>query len=61
MIKDHLDGYVWLRPPGGGMEWTARPGEVEPVDADAPEGDLPEGLLRARVAIANARSRQELL
>ncbi len=43
---DHLDGYVWMRPPGGGLEWTARPGEVEPVAADAPEGDLPEELLR---------------
>ncbi|MCX5560285.1 hypothetical protein [Streptomyces sp. NBC_00038] len=61
VVMDHLDGYVWLRPPGGGMEWTARPGEVEPVAADAPEGDLPQGLLRARVAVANARSRQELL
>jgi hypothetical protein len=61
VVMDHLDGDVWLRPPGGGMEWTARPGEVEPVTADAAEGDQPERLLRARVAVANARSRRELL
>ncbi|MBC7307077.1 MAG: hypothetical protein H5T80_09130 [Dietzia sp.] len=26
---DHQDGLVWLRPEGGGTEWTARPEGVE--------------------------------
>jgi hypothetical protein len=54
---DHLDGYVWLRPPGGGMEWTAQPGDVEPAAAEGAE----DAVLRARVAVANARSRGEVL
>ncbi|OIJ91272.1 hypothetical protein BIV24_16505 [Streptomyces colonosanans] len=60
---DHLDGYVWLRPPGGGREWTARPGDVEPVAADGSVGGTSpdDRLLRARVAVANARSRGEVL
>ncbi|MFP8960771.1 hypothetical protein ACLIYP_09430 [Streptomyces nanhaiensis] len=42
------------------MEWTARPGEVEPVgDDDA--GGVPDALLRSRIAAANARSRGEML
>ncbi|WP_189397081.1 hypothetical protein [Streptomyces sp. FBKL.4005] len=53
---DHLDGFVWLRPVGGGTEWTALPGDVRPMDVRKQEA-----LLRARVASANARSRGELL
>ncbi|MEU2994009.1 hypothetical protein ABZ772_27505 [Streptomyces griseoincarnatus] len=60
VVMDHLDGLVWLRPEGGGTEWTARPDEVEPA-ASVLGGDLPEDILRARVAVANSRSRQELL
>ncbi|MFF7900609.1 hypothetical protein ACFZCV_17710 [Streptomyces sp. NPDC007920] len=60
VVMDHLDGFVWLRPEGGGTEWTARPDEVEPA-ASALGGELPEGILRARVAVANSRSRRELL
>lgn len=60
VVMDHLDGYVWLRPAGGGLEWTARPGDVEPV-AGATNGELPEAVLRAQVAAANSRSRREVL
>ncbi|MFD0058358.1 hypothetical protein ACFVHR_32035 [Streptomyces sp. NPDC127168] len=60
VVMDHLDGLVWLRPDGGGTEWTARPDEVEPA-ASVLGGELPEGILRARVAVANSRSRRELL
>jgi hypothetical protein len=54
---DHQDGLVWLRPEGGGTEWTARPSDVKPlkVREDA------EALMWARVAHANARSRGEVL
>ncbi len=60
VVMDHLDGLVWLRPDGGGTEWTARPGEVEPA-ASVLGGELLEGVLRARVAVADSRSRRELL
>ncbi len=43
---------VWLRPAGGGREWTARTQDVRPATA-AEE-------LRSRVAEANARSRTAL-
>lgn len=57
IVMDHQDGYVWLRPEGGGTEWTARPGDVKPLNVreDA------EALMRARLARANARSRGEVL
>jgi hypothetical protein len=42
---------VYLRPPGGGIEWTAAPADLEPVVVS-------EGL-SARVAEENARSRGE--
>lgn len=42
-------GTVWLRPIGGGREWTAREQDVRPATT-AEE-------LSARVAEANARSR----
>ena len=61
---DHLDGFVWLRPSGGGVEWTAHPGDVEPLAADGIEGYGPpddDAVLRARVAVANARSRGVVL
>ncbi|MGW7277009.1 hypothetical protein ACWGIV_01595 [Streptomyces sp. NPDC054844] len=60
VVMDHLEGYVWLRPQGGGVEWTAKPGEVEPA-ASVADGGVLEGVLRARVAVANSRSRRELL
>ncbi|MBW8087576.1 hypothetical protein IGW14_05830 [Streptomyces hygroscopicus subsp. hygroscopicus] len=60
VVMDHIGEYVWLRPPGGGVEWTARPDEVEPA-ASVLGGELPEEILKARVAAANSRSRQELL
>ncbi|GAA0915502.1 hypothetical protein [Streptomyces thermoalcalitolerans] len=56
IVMDHLDGFVWLRPVGGGTEWTALPGDVRPLDVRGQED-----LLRARVARANARSRGEVL
>jgi hypothetical protein len=55
---DHQDGFVWLRPEGGGTEWTARPDDVQPV-FDVRE--RAEALMWARVARANARSRGEVL
>ncbi|MGQ5635446.1 MULTISPECIES: hypothetical protein [unclassified Streptomyces] len=57
VVMDHLDGYVWLRPQGGGTEWTAQPGDVEPAASEGAEN----AVLRARVAVANARSRGEVL
>ncbi|WP_164992206.1 hypothetical protein [Streptomyces sp. L2] len=54
IVMDHLDGYVWLRPPAGGVEWTALPGDVEPEGGEG-------AVVRARVAKANARSRGEVL
>ncbi|MEU6284828.1 hypothetical protein [Streptomyces sp. NPDC047028] len=54
IVMDHLDGYVWLRPPAGGVEWTALPGDVEPEGGEG-------AAVRARVAEANARSRGEVL
>ncbi|MFF7328920.1 hypothetical protein ACIQU5_04225 [Streptomyces sp. NPDC090306] len=42
-----------LRPVTGGLEWTVRPDEVRPADA--------EERLRAGTARANARSRGEVL
>jgi hypothetical protein len=60
VVMDHLEGQVWLRPEGGGVEWTAKPGEVEPA-ASVADGGVLEGVLRARVAVANSRSRRELL
>ncbi|MEU8621760.1 hypothetical protein [Streptomyces sp. NPDC048623] len=55
---DHLDGDVWLRPVGGGTEWTAHPVDVQLLPGDSEQAEV---LLRARVAGANARSRGELL
>ncbi|MGK7232620.1 hypothetical protein [Streptomyces hygroscopicus] len=60
VVMDHIGEYVWLRPPGGGVEWTARPDEAEPAGSGL-DGELPEEVLKARVAAANSRSRQELL
>ncbi|MBB4793465.1 hypothetical protein [Streptomyces nodosus] len=57
VVMDHLDGFVWLRPVGGGREWTARPGDVRPLH----DPEHAEARLRARVADANARSRGEIL
>ncbi|MFI9763034.1 hypothetical protein ACIHFB_34505 [Streptomyces sp. NPDC051963] len=57
IVMDHQDGLVWLRPEGGGMEWTARPGDVQPLRVR----EQAEALLWARVADANARSRGEVL
>ena len=57
IVMDHQDGYVWLRPEGGGTEWTARPGDVKPLNVR----ETAEALMRARLARANARSRGEVL
>jgi hypothetical protein len=47
-VMDELLGRVFLRPPGGGVEWTALPGELDTAD----ERDR----LRARVGEWNAAS-----
>ncbi len=57
IVMDHLGGYVWLRPEGGGLEWTARPCDVRPVYVR----EQAAALMWVRVAIANARSRGESL
>ncbi|MEU6378419.1 hypothetical protein [Streptomyces sp. NPDC046909] len=57
VVMDHQDGFVWLRPEGGGTEWTARPEDVQPLDVR----EQAEALMWARVANANARSRGEVL
>ncbi|WP_243745314.1 hypothetical protein [Streptomyces hainanensis] len=48
-VMAHLYGTVWLRPPGGGQEWTARPEDVHPISASES--------LSQRVAEANQRAR----
>jgi hypothetical protein len=48
-VMAHLYGAIWLRPPGGGTEWTARPEDVTPVSASES--------LRGRVAELNRRAR----
>ncbi len=57
IVMDHQDGVVWLRPEGGGTEWTARPRDVRPLNVR----EQAEALMWARVASANARSRGEVL
>lgn len=57
IVMDHQDGFVWLRPEGGGTEWTARPGDVQSLNVR----EQAAALMRARVATANARSRGEVL
>lgn len=52
IVMDHQDGFVWLRPEGGGMEWTARPGDVQPLNVR----QRAQALMWARVAGANART-----
>lgn len=49
VVMDRSHGQVWLRPPAGGREWTAKLGEVQPVDE-----------LSVKVALANKRSREQL-
>lgn len=51
-VMAHLFGAVWLRPPGGGQEWTARPEDVTPVTASES--------LSPRVAELNRRARAVL-
>ncbi|HEY8984780.1 MAG TPA: hypothetical protein VIU15_35040 [Streptomyces sp.] len=41
-------GFWWLRPVGGGREWTVEPGSAEPVSGEAE--------LRTKVAATNERS-----
>lgn len=51
VVMGHEGSHLRLRPLSGGREWNADPGHVQPL--------TPAELLRARVAEANARSRQE--
>lgn len=51
-VVDRWLGTVYLRPVGGGKEWTASPEELEPVTTS--------DVLSPRVAEANKRSRGEL-
>jgi hypothetical protein len=49
-VMERGGSLVFLRPPGGGVEWTASPSDLEPVAAS-------DGL-SARVTEENARSRR---
>ncbi|MBT2545628.1 hypothetical protein J7E99_34320 [Streptomyces sp. ISL-44] len=51
-VVAHQLGVVFLRPVGGGTEWTAKPNELEPVSTSEE--------LSPRVREANKRSRGEL-
>lgn len=57
IVMDHQDGFVWLRPESGGTEWTALPGDVQPLNVR----ERAEEPMWKRVARANARSRGEVL
>ncbi|MFF0589416.1 hypothetical protein ACFYWD_26000 [Streptomyces sp. NPDC003781] len=57
IVMDHQDGLVWLRPERGGTEWTAVPGEVQPLNVH----ERAEELMRTRLTRANARSGGEVL
>jgi hypothetical protein len=48
-VMDGSGSYVQLRPPGGGLEWDARPDDLRLADAS--------DRLRVRVAEENHRSR----
>ncbi|WP_405915900.1 hypothetical protein [Streptomyces sp. NBC_00728] len=50
-VMGHIGPYVQLRPLAGGIEWDADPNHLRPL--------TPAELLSARVAEANARSRQQ--
>ncbi|AVH55968.1 MULTISPECIES: hypothetical protein [Streptomyces] len=52
IVMGHEGPYLQLRPLSGGREWDADPAAVRPL--------TPAELLRARLAEANARSRQTL-
>jgi hypothetical protein len=49
VVMDRSHGQVWLRPPAGGREWTAKIGEVQPADE-----------LSVKVSLVNKRSRDQL-
>ena len=49
-VMDQEDTCLYLRPPGGGTEWQARPEDVEPLSVSE--------TLSPRVAEANRRSRR---
>ena len=53
LVMDQERACLYLRPPGGGIEWQARPEDVEPVSASE--------ALSPRVAEANRRSRRDRL
>ncbi|MGW4894334.1 hypothetical protein ACWEQL_18985 [Kitasatospora sp. NPDC004240] len=38
VVMDVLDGRVYLRPPGGGVEWTARPEHIGSPPVPPPSG-----------------------
>lgn len=48
-VRGHVGPYVQMRPEDGGLEWDARPEDVQPLSAAES--------LSARVAAANRRSR----
>ncbi|MEV1011510.1 hypothetical protein [Streptomyces sp. NPDC049881] len=50
---DEVGGRLFLRPPGGGREWSVDPAEVEPV----PEPSAADAL-RVRLREINVRSRR---
>jgi hypothetical protein len=49
VVMARESGRVYLRPQGGGKEWAAKPGDIEPISAE----EAPS----KRVRDANERSR----
>ncbi|MER8184805.1 hypothetical protein [Kitasatospora sp. NPDC094015] len=40
VLMDVQGGRLYLRPPGGGVEWTADPGQVGPAGGPDPSGPV---------------------
>ena len=60
VVMGELAGLVYLRPVGGGVEWTARWADLEQLEPPA-EDAAGHARLRARVAEMNAASSGGLL
>ena len=58
VVMGELAGLVYLRPVGGGVEWSSRWAELEPLE---PAEQQAHAQLRARVAEMNAASSGGLL
>ena len=61
VVMGELAGLVYLRPVGGGVEWSSRWAELEPLEPLEPAEQQAHAQLRARVAEMNAASSGGLL